>query len=275
MRSCGRRLQPGVRKIGWCIEIDHHARVLNIYIKYAPGISIDNDTRTLVLGRCHQLREDRVVENHWMAAASVKTSNNYWLPGLAVSIDQGAKRGRSDQGMIGEVDDSRIGAAAEGLGEADLERRQLATRIIRIIDDCDFRSVFNGGTDAIGVRAEHDYDTARNVQRERHRAGDKALIANSKQWFRIPHAARFAGCKQNRGNSRSAQIGSEEGSSGLAAQPADLRAEREIIADAGTPLANYFRHYRDCDLLRRLGADIESERRVNFVDQTRVDTILG
>src|SRR5690349_12571456 len=66
-----------------------------------------------------------------------------------------------------------------------------------------------------------------------------------------------------------------EGSSHLAAQPADLDAERELVANAGTPLANYFRHDRDGDLLRRLCANIESERRVNLVNQSRVDTVFG
>src|ERR1700680_3405593 len=121
--SLGRRRQSGLYKIGGRIEVEHYARILTVNVKYALGISIDNDTRSLVLGRCHQLREDRAVENHWMAAASLKTSNNYRSPGLVVSIDQGAKRGGTDQRMISEVDDSRIGVLADGPGEADLERR--------------------------------------------------------------------------------------------------------------------------------------------------------
>lgn len=235
------RRKPGVRKIGWCIEIDHYARILNIYVKHAPRIRIDHNPRTFVFGRCHQLGKDRSVENHWMATPSVKTGDHDWLRGFEIFGNEGTKSGRSHQWMIGEVDDSRIGALADGCGEANLERRQLATRIIRIFGDCDFRSAFNGGANAIGVRAEHDYDTARNVQPERRRAGDKALIADSKQWFGVAHAARFARGKQNRGNSWSAQIRLREGWSRLAAQATDLRTKSEIVADSGTPFANDLR----------------------------------
>ena len=165
--SCLRRRgQSSLCKIGGRIEVEHHPRILNINIMDALGIGIDHDPRTLVLGRCHQFGEYGPVENHWMAAPTAKTSNNYRWPGLAVSIDDSAKGGRGNHRMISQVDDYRIGAAGDGLGQADLERRKLAARIIWILDDFDSGTQRNRRTNAIGMSSEHDYNAADSGQND-------------------------------------------------------------------------------------------------------------
>src|SRR5579859_886316 len=62
--------------------------------------------------------------------------------------------------------------------------------------------------------------------------------------------------------------------SGFAAQAAGFRAERKIVAHTGTPLANDLRDDRYRDFLWCFGADIEPERRMNFIEQYRVYTVL-
>src|SRR5665213_1326762 len=62
--------------------------------------------------------------------------------------------------------------------------------------------------------------------------------------------------------------------SGFASQAADLRAESEIIATAGPSLANDLRHNRDGDFFGSLCTDIETQRRVNLVNEDRVDPVL-
>ena len=81
--------------------------------------------------------------------------------------------------MISQMDDYCIGTAGDGLGQADFERRQLATRIIGIFDDADSGPQRNRGADAIGVGSEHDHSAADSSQNDCGRARDKAFVANS------------------------------------------------------------------------------------------------
>src|SRR5882724_1423916 len=63
--------------------------------------------------------------------------------------------------------------------------------------------------------------------------------------------------------------------SGLSAQTARLRAEGKFVTHTGTTLANDLRNDRYRDFLGRFGPDIESERRMDFVEQRGIDTVLG
>ena len=76
--------------------------------------------------------------------------------------------------------------------EADLQRRQLAARIVRILDDRDARVARNRGAHALAMRSENNHQPRHDRE---HRFGDvldEGLSADLEERFRIAHPSRLA-----------------------------------------------------------------------------------
>src|SRR5580700_6203244 len=142
--------------------------------------------------------------------------------------------------------------------EAYLQRRQLATRIVRILDDHNSPVARNRGAHAIAVCTENNHQPRHHGE---HRVGDtldKGLSTDLKQRLRIAHPPRLP-----RRQYDSLEMLRHRGALLRAFEVAEADAECELVALLGTALADNFGDDRDCDFLGRLTANRDPERRVN------------
>src|SRR5580700_8545529 len=203
-----------------------------------------------------------------MAAMAVVARDHDRFAGFIVRIDDRSERFHPNHRMVSEMHQCACRVRLNCV-EADLQRRELAARVVWILDDLDTRVVRNCGAHAISMRAENNHQPWHYRE---HRPGyvlDESSVTDLQERLGIAHPARLTGRQydsietlRHRGLLRAFEV-------------AETDAERELVALFGPALAYYFSDDRDCDFLGSLATDRDTGRRVNVGETLFGDTALA
>src|SRR5208337_3334943 len=264
------RGEAGAGQISRSVQVEIDSRIVQVNVSHPRRSGIHHETRALFFRSGKDLGEQCPIENHRMATAAVVARDHNRLARSMVRIDYRSERFGPDHRMISKMHD-RARRIRSNNTEADLQRRQLPARIVRILDNLDTPVARNRGPNALTMRPDYNHEPRHDCEHRLCYLLDKGPRAYLEQRLRIAHPARLA---RRQDDPLELPLHSVDFRGRLPHRCELLRpfedagtyAEREIVTLAGATFANNLRDDRDRNFLGRLAADRDAKRRMHVAE---------
>ena len=169
--------KPRAREVVGRVQIQQDSRIIYINIDDAGRISVYHHPRALVLRSIKEFAEERAVEQHRMPSTAAMARNRDGLSGLPVRIDHRGEGLGLHRRMIRQMNQRR-GRVGRQRADCHLDRGQLASNPVGIVDHLDARISRDRRADAVGMRSDDDGQPRDNLEHRGSQMRQESLVAN-------------------------------------------------------------------------------------------------